>query len=789
MTSREHDKLIEKVDSFTQSLQAALLRSDETQADRVAVQLDQMLLDNETYRSIFDEQALAAALRTLRNYYQGEIDDDLEPIEAHLAVVRAIHQRLYAVLDPDVSIETLLYDRLNNWPQLDTPIECVFERVTEVNLSKTRAMGPRPKTLRFFFEEYFRVMHRKGYSDTVDLIQQGVFAAIDSLKRFNQWTLRGLFVIKGQGELCGISIKPNPGKSAQPLVHFNHDIDPDMRNAAERARSCATDINRTVNDYNYDIEISRRDTDYAGNSIGLALGIGYLAETEDFPISPYVAFTGHLEFRTRNVASVQDINEKIEAAKEAGVREVFLSEQDVSSITVDTDALKITQVSTLDQAWQELKDRVFDKAEPSLEARMRKLELLLKQHGIRLIDRKRREHGIRLTFYNREKIPVDVYFSHKVVVGGSPKSSLRETIEQVVNEVFGHASAGEGSGTRYTLKATNWSGEVPTAELRQRVKDYAMSLSGSRESVAKHCDYTAQIVQGQYKLQVMQYTSGKLVLQGKDDPLFSEVKKKIESILGIVNVENGDEPRNDRSPSRQEEQQAAVRAVELGEEWVGTDESGKGDYFGPLVSAGVYVNLQIARKLDEIGVADSKSLSDKRVNQLAPQVEAICGRRCTHVVVNPEKYNDLYDQFRREGKNLNSLLAWTHTRALENVLPGFRPRSPLTVLIDKFADERYIQDRFKREKLLPQDQQVQLRLVQLPKAEANIAVAAASILARFYFLQQLSKLAARYDVDLPKGASDPRIVPLGKQIVAKHGQQELRKLAKVHFRTTRRILE
>ena len=122
-------------------------------------------------------------------------------------------------------------------------------------------------------------------------------------------------------------------------------------------------------------------------------------------------------------------------------------------------------------------------------------------------------------------------------------------------------------------------------------------------------------------------------------------------------------------------------------------------------------------------------------------------------------------------------------------MPGFRPRSPLTVLIDKFADEKYIQDRFKKERLLPQDQMVELRLVQLPKAEANVAVAAASVLARFYFLQQLSKLAARYGVDLPKGASDPRIVTLGKQIVAEHGQQELSKIAKVHFKTTGRILE
>src|SRR5690606_26495781 len=110
---------------------------------------------------------------------------------------------------------------------------------------------------------------------------------------------------------------------------------------------------------------------------------------------------------------------------------------------------------TLDQAWNELKSRVFDKAEPSLEARIRKLELLLKQQGIRLIERERRDHGIRLTFYNRDKIPVDVYFSHKVVVGGSPKSNLRTIIEQVAKEVFGHTGSDEVSGTHFTHESRN----------------------------------------------------------------------------------------------------------------------------------------------------------------------------------------------------------------------------------------------------------------------------------------------------------------------------------------------
>src|SRR5690606_36060363 len=130
--------------------------------------------------------------------------------------------------------------------------------------------------------------------------------------------------------------------------------------------------------------------------------------------------------------------------------------------------------------------------------------------------------------------------------------------------------------------------------LRYRVKEYLLSVNGASEGTENHCDYTARIVQGQYKLQVKQYNSGKLLLQGKDDPLFAEVQEKIESILGIVKLGVDNTSAENPPPTRLSQQQAAVKAVDVGEEWVGTDESGIGDYFGPLVSAAVYVNRQIA---------------------------------------------------------------------------------------------------------------------------------------------------------------------------------------------------
>lgn len=210
--------------------------------------------------------------------------------------------------------------------------------------------------------------------------------------------------------------------------------------------------------------------------------------------------------------------------------------------------------------------------------------------------------------------------------------------------------------------------------------------------------------------------------------------------------------------------------------WIGTDESGKGDYFGPLVAAGMYVDAAAAAELAALGVSDSKTLSDKANIRLAAEIRQRFPERFEIVEIPPERYNTLYEQMTREGKNLNSLLAWGHVRVLENLLT----RCPCDfALTDKFADQHYVEQRlFTRGR--------HITLVQRPRAERNIAVAAASILARERFLTSLSKLSDVYGVRLPKGAAPP-VVMAARQLVAKSGCQALRQVAKLHFKTTAKL--
>lgn len=216
----------------------------------------------------------------------------------------------------------------------------------------------------------------------------------------------------------------------------------------------------------------------------------------------------------------------------------------------------------------------------------------------------------------------------------------------------------------------------------------------------------------------------------------------------------------------------------LGFPIIGTDESGKGDYFGPLVSAGVYVDERSAKELTICGVMDSKNLTDGRNLELAKRVARISNGRFAIIEISPEKYNDLYEQFKKEKKSLNTLLAWGHAKAMEEILSKVDCKAAIA---DQFADERFILSKL-------QEKGKSLQLIQMPKAEQNVAVAAASILARARFLEKLSKLSNEYQVKLPKGASQA-VVETARKFVDVHGRESLRKVAKLHFKTTVQVLK
>jgi ribonuclease HIII len=254
------------------------------------------------------------------------------------------------------------------------------------------------------------------------------------------------------------------------------------------------------------------------------------------------------------------------------------------------------------------------------------------------------------------------------------------------------------------------------------------------------------------------YTSGKCVIQGKGaqdwvtftlEPLVLQ-----EARLGYDEVHD----------------------PEASQPHMGIDESGKGDFFGPLVIAAAFVNKPLAKAFADKGVRDSKTVtSDKKAEEMARDIRKMLGDRYALVTIGPRAYNRLYAKMR----NVNDILAWGHARAIENLLEKV-PDCPRAVS-DQFGPKRQIE-----QALMKKGRSIEL--IQRPKAESDPAVAAASILARASFIAALRKIGEQYGVTIPKGASD-RVREIGVELVKKQGPETLLETVKCHFRTTDAVLE
>lgn len=262
------------------------------------------------------------------------------------------------------------------------------------------------------------------------------------------------------------------------------------------------------------------------------------------------------------------------------------------------------------------------------------------------------------------------------------------------------------------------------------------------------------------KTNLVFYESGKLVVQGKGTQEF------IEFVL---------------EPEILKEARLGYEAVlnpELLLPRLGIDESGKGDFFGPLCIAGVYVNEKVVKAWADVGIRDSKTVSsDQRIKDLAETIRNTPGCISTVVRIGNERYNQLYAKFR----SVNAMLAWGHARAIENLM-GLKHQMnppPVRAISDQFASSKETVAKA----LMTLGREIEL--VQKHRAEEDLAVAAASILARHEFVTKLGALGKEFGTKLPRGAS-AAVDAAAKEFITKQGAQNLCKVAKMHFRTALR---
>ncbi|WFB34745.1 ribonuclease HIII [Kiritimatiellota bacterium B12222] len=261
-------------------------------------------------------------------------------------------------------------------------------------------------------------------------------------------------------------------------------------------------------------------------------------------------------------------------------------------------------------------------------------------------------------------------------------------------------------------------------------------------------------------LNIVLYESGKVVAQGKGLPEWIEFCLEPEILQRCL-------PASGSAPSSPHLETDTTTHI-------GIDESGKGDFFGPLVVAAYHLVPENYSSLDQWGVRDSKKISsDDKIAKIAENLLHQSSAHCEVLCFSPEQYNPLVKKM----GSVNRLLAWAHATVLENLLERF-PETTLAVA-DQFGPEHQIKTALKT-------RGKQIELIQRHRAESDPAVAAASILARHRFVLEMKELSRLSNCTLPKGATHVR--PTGEDLVRRAGPEILTRIAKTHFRTTRQVL-
>lgn len=506
---------------------------------------------------------------------------------------------------------------------------------------------------------------------------------------------------------------------------------------------------------------------YSGNSLGLSLYLACLVELDNFPPDPLLAATGTVEAGGR-VTPVESIHAKIKAAVLHGFRRVLLPEANRgdAEAALERDGaigdLALLFVDHVSQVPERLA-QATDLHELSFDGRVRLARASIPRYELSLVKENNTDNATQLHVADAAgRAVINVYTGRKgTVTAAGPAGPTLQLAQRLVGELF----TGPTSESRTPIKR-----HIPDTWRQERLREL-LGQAGAQpvDANGRGEAWRYDMRRGLSTAQVTLWTSGTCMVNGSA-PAFDELAGLVGRVLtGLAHAEPTSAPA--AAPTASPSRPAA-------EQWIGTDESGKGDYFGPLVSAAVYVDPAVSEQLAALGVRDSKKLKDARVRRLAAQVRQAADGRFAVTPINPPKYNALHAEFKREGKSLNSLLAWGHTRSIKTLLS--RGLQPECVVVDQFADARYIEARLKEE------QAAGLEIVQYPKAEADIAVAAASILARDGFLAWLDRASAEFGLTLPKGAS-AQVVEAAKAVYARGGMKALGMVAKLSFKTTAKV--
>ena len=316
------------------------------------------------------------------------------------------------------------------------------------------------------------------------------------------------------------------------------------------------------------------------------------------------------------------------------------------------------------------------------------------------------------------------------------------------------------------------------AEKIEQTEDYVLAMY-------KHLSLTITIYKsGKVRIQGRVYVDNSsfydellMVVEGKKvDSISKDVVSKEDEASSLVveggNTDNRSDVGSSFRPGLKRAGVSSNRRKSNG--LIGVDESGKGSFYGPLVIAAVHVDTNTRKKLIDLGVRDSKDLEDYKIREYAQKIKEWCEFQVINI--DSAAYNRGY---KKKFGSLNKILGWGHAAALERVLKKVNCKNALS---DKFGKESDVENYLT-------EISSGIHIEYKTKAESNIAVAAASILARDRFVRGIEDLSNKYGFKFPKGYNEDNVLELGKKFVNEYGEAELKEVAKTHFITAKEILK
>lgn len=262
------------------------------------------------------------------------------------------------------------------------------------------------------------------------------------------------------------------------------------------------------------------------------------------------------------------------------------------------------------------------------------------------------------------------------------------------------------------------------------------------------------------------YESGKVMFQGISADIDANMWKDLESHYNNRDIDSELKKKEEKEDDKTYYYYDAI----------GSDEVGTGDYFGPIIVTAALVDKSTRKLLEDLKIMDSKKMTDDKI------------RRCAPILMNKLPYvtftlsNTKYNEMSSKGFNINKIKAILHNRVLFELSNKGIPYHK--IIVDQFTTPRSYFSYLKQENI--EDKVTKITF--LTKGESkHLSVAAASVISRYRFLQEMDKLSEKYKVDIPKGAS-PKVDSVAKKILDTYGKNELSKIVKLNFKNTEKIL-